>query len=241
MKFIKKLALGFFRFFYPSFLHYKKSYSQDGEDMIINSFYEGIKGYKGFYIDVGAHHPYRFSNTAFFYKKGWKGINIEPTPSLIKIFNKQRKRDINLNYGVSDTKEKLTFFEFDEPAINSFDEKLSNYRNENTKYKIIAKQEIEVLTLKEILNKHLPKKQKIDFLSIDVEGLDLRVLKSNDWEKFRPKYVLVEDLNNSSKLEQSEVLKFLKNHGYGLVGKSRRTFILKDKKNNEIQVSIIDF
>jgi hypothetical protein len=75
---------------------------------------------KGFYIDVGAHHPFRFSNTALFYKKGWQGINIEPDPSLIKNFNKYRTRDINLNFGVANEEKDLNFFIFNEPAFNTF-------------------------------------------------------------------------------------------------------------------------
>ena len=59
-----------------------KSYSQEGEDMVLRSFFEGQKNYKGFFVDVGAHHPYRFSNTLHFYKKGWRGINIDPQPGM---------------------------------------------------------------------------------------------------------------------------------------------------------------
>jgi hypothetical protein len=82
----------------PQHLHKNGSYSQDGEDMVLKVFfYENKRKYEGFYIDVGAHHPFRFSNTAFFYQKGWRGINIEPTPDLIKKFKRYRKRDINLN------------------------------------------------------------------------------------------------------------------------------------------------
>ena len=77
------------------------SYSQEGEDMVLRSFFEGKKNYKGFYIDVGAHHPYRYSNTLYFYKKGWCGINIEPTPGAIKTFNFFRRRYININFGIS--------------------------------------------------------------------------------------------------------------------------------------------
>src|ERR1700687_2725090 len=91
------------------FIHLN-SYSQEGEDMVINSFFEGKKKYKGFFVDVGAHHPYRYSNTLFFYRKGWRGINIEPTPGATKLFNTFRRKDTNLNIGISDKKEKLTFY-----------------------------------------------------------------------------------------------------------------------------------
>jgi hypothetical protein len=61
-----------------------KSYSQEGEDMILNRIFEGKC--QGFYVDIGAHHPRRFSNTYFFYKHGWTGINVEPNPDVVRIF-----------------------------------------------------------------------------------------------------------------------------------------------------------
>ena len=69
-------------------------YSQNGEDLILNRFLENKKN--GFYIDIGAHHPIRFSNTYLFYKKGWRGINIDAMPGSMDLFNKIRSRDINI-------------------------------------------------------------------------------------------------------------------------------------------------
>lgn len=210
----------------PSLLYASKSYSQDGEDMLLKAFYEGKKNYKGFYVDIGAHHPYRFSNTAYFYERGWQGINIEPTPSLIKTFRQTRKRDINLNVGISDSSGKMTFYEFNEPALNSFDKTLSLSR-ENKQYKIIAQTEIEVFTLKQILSEHLKQNQHIDFMNIDVEGLDMNVLRSNDWSKYTPDYILVEGKFNANQLDNNEIYAFLKNKKYNLVGRTKRTFLFQ--------------
>src|SRR5262249_32770188 len=77
-----------------------KSYSQEGEDMILNRIFGEKKS--GFYVDVGAYHPKRFSNTYFFYKKGWRGINIDAMPGSMKPFNAKRNRDINVETPVSD-------------------------------------------------------------------------------------------------------------------------------------------
>ncbi|MCD7914177.1 MAG: hypothetical protein LUG96_02180 [Tannerellaceae bacterium] len=73
---------------YPSLLYGSTSYSQEGEDIVLNFLFENKEGYKGFYVDIGTHHPFRFSNTAYFYKQGWQGINIEPTPGAIEVFNR---------------------------------------------------------------------------------------------------------------------------------------------------------
>ncbi len=204
------------------------SYSQEGEDMVLRSFYEAKKNYKGFYVDVGAHHPYRYSNTNYFYKKGWKGINIEPTPGAIRAFKIFRKRDINLNIGISDKSDKLLFYCFNEPALNGFSKEVSEERDKtSTRYKIIEEIEVETQPLSAVLDKYLPKNQQIDFLSIDVEGLDLLVLKSNDWKKYKPAYILVEDSINFTSLADSEVHEFLEKQGYAIIAKTMRTLFFK--------------
>ncbi len=71
----------------------------------------------GFYVDVGAHHPLRFSNTYKFYKRGWHGINIDAMPGSMDLFNRLRHRDINLERAVSDSKQILTYYAFNEPAL----------------------------------------------------------------------------------------------------------------------------
>jgi FkbM family methyltransferase len=212
-------------------IHYFKavnSYSQEGEDMVLRSFYEGKKNYKGFFVDVGAHHPYRFSNTQHFYKKGWRGINIEPTPGAIKAFNIFRKNDINLNIGISSVKDKLTFYCFNEPALNGFSKEISQERDSTSaKYHITREVEIETWPLSEVLDKYLPAGQQIDFLTIDVEGLDLQVLKSNNWAKYKPSYILVEDRIDFENLTSSEVYTYLEKQGYQLVAKTLRTLFFK--------------
>lgn len=205
-----------------------RSYSQEGEDMVLRSFYEGKKNYKGFYVDIGAHHPYRFSNTHYFYKKGWKGINVEPTPGAIKAFNLFRRRDINLNVGISSDIDTLTFYCFNEPALNGFSKEISEERDKtSSKYKIVKEVAITTYPLAHVLDKYLPSSQKIDFLTIDVEGLDLQVLKSNNWVKYKPSYILVEDRINFDNIRDSEIYVYLEEQGYQLVAKTLRTLFFK--------------
>ena len=196
--------------------------------MVLRSFFEGQKNYKGFFVDVGAHHPYRYSNTLYFYKKGWRGINIEPTPGAISAFNIFRKRDINLNIGISDKSDKLLFYCFNEPALNGFSKELSEERNSTSNlYHITKEIEVETHPLSYVLDKYLPENQQIDILSIDVEGLDLMVLRSNNWNKYKPLFVLVEDNIDFTNLPQSEIYSFLIAKGYQLVAKTHRTMFFK--------------
>jgi FkbM family methyltransferase len=223
---LKKTILKYFPV--DRFLQSNTSYSQEGEDMVILSFFEGMKGYKGFYVDVGAHHPYRYSNTQHFYNKGWRGINIEPTPGAIKLFNIFRKRDINLNIGVSSVEDTLTFYCFNEPALNGFSKEISEERNAaSNRYHIIKEEEIVTLPLSTVLDRYLPSGQVIDFLTIDVEGLDMQVLQSNNWQKYRPTYLVVEDTINFTDLASSEVHQYLTDKGYKLVAKTLRTLFFK--------------
>ena len=203
-----------------------KSYSQEGEDMILRRLFEKQK--TGFYVDVGANHPKRFSNTFFFYKKGWRGINIDAMPNSMILFNKIRARDINLEVPVSDKKEKLKYYMFNEPALNGFSKDLTEKRDGKDNYKIISEKNMATSTLEEILEKYLPYGQEIDFMSIDVEGLDLQVLKSNNWKKFRPKFVLVEVLGSSIKdIANSEEYKYLAGFGYEIFAKTVNTVIFR--------------
>jgi FkbM family methyltransferase len=198
--------------------------------MILRRLFE--KQSDGFYVDVGAHHPKRFSNTFIFYSKGWKGINIDAMPGSMKAFNKQRPRDKNLEIPIAKEQKNLTYFQFNEPALNGFCEELAVSRDgSSSAYKIISKQNIEAYPLSVILDQHLDTDQSIDFLSVDVEGLDLEVLQSNDWLKFRPKVVLVEILDSFlDTIQNDTVYQFLTAHNYHLYAKAVNTvFFISDK------------
>lgn len=123
--------------------------------------------------------------------------------------------------------EVLTYYEFDEPALNSFCLTLSQHCVNETNYKILAETQLQTQILAEILEKHLPPEQTINFLSIDVEGLDYQVINSNNWDKYKPKVVLTEDLYLKSlkNINTSKICCFLEEKGYVLSAKIMRTLI----------------
>ncbi len=205
-------------------LHAVKSYSQEGEELILSRIFAGRN--HGFYVDVGAHHPRRFSNTLRFYRAGWNGINIEPSPVAIAAFRRERKRDINLQVGVAEQPGTLCYHMFDEPALNTFDAALVNWRLANTPYRLIGTRDVAVERLDSLLRKHLPPGQTIDFMSVDVEGLDLQVLRSNDWEVFRPTCVLAEALGTTlEEVMRSEVFDLMRRNRYRLFSKLYNTVL----------------
>lgn len=207
--------------------HHQLSFSQEGEDRILDRLFE--RQNEGFYVDIGAHHPQRFSNTYLFYLKGWRGINIDAMPGSMELFKKLRPRDINIEAAISDSSEILTYYMFDEPALNGFSEKVSFGRNNRSKNKVVDKRPIRTLQLSEVLDEHLQVGQEIDFLSIDVEGLDYQVLLSNNWSKYKPKIILIEELSASLDFvnSSSKIRILLKDEGYELFAKAFNTSFYK--------------
>lgn len=204
------------------------SYAQEGEDLILHRLFQDRP--RGFYVDVGAHHPVRFSNTYFFYRRGWRGINIDAMPNSMILFNKLRKRDINLEQAVSAQPRRLTYFMLNDPALNGFSRTLSEkyVREGGGAYTILAEIPLETRTLAEILGKHLPAGQAIDFLSIDVEGWEMQVLESNDWERYRPAVILVEALDVPlEEIFANDIYTFLRRQGYDLWAKTLNTLFFR--------------
>lgn len=196
-------------------------YGQDGEDLILNRLLDGQA--QGFYVDVGAHHPVRFSNTYLFYQRGWRGINIDAMPGSMKRFDRVRPRDINIECGVAGSAGRLIYHRFNEPALNTFDAAEAAYKNKPP-YHMIDTVEVAVERLDALLSRYLPTGQQIDFLSVDVEGKDEEVLRSNDWSRYRPRFILAETLRTDMLgLGACPVVQFLSSVGYTPVGKAYNT------------------
>ena len=205
------------------------AYAQDGEDMVLRR----LIGQQdtGFYVDVGAHDPFRFSNTCYFHRRGWRGLNIDADPDAIHAFRRARPGDINLCVGVSDTPGQMIFHRFNEPALNTFDTELAAERIRMPAYRIIERIEVPVRRLDDILAEHVPPGQFIDMLSIDVEGFDAQVLMSNDWSKIRPRFLLVEALRASfDDLPKQASYRLATAADYELVAKTANTLIFQQRQ-----------
>jgi hypothetical protein len=205
--------------------HHNLSFSQEGEDCILQRIFE--RNSTGFYVDVGSHHPQRFSNTYRFYLRGWRGINIDPIPGGMAYFDKVRPRDINLEMGISNSPGKLLYYAFEEAALNTFDPEVAK-KVEST---LMSKNLIQVLPLADVLDLYLDVGQHIDFLSVDAEGFDLTILQSNDWSRYRPSYVLAEalEMQGVSHVLNSKIHEYMCTVGYELFAKSINTLIYANK------------
>ena len=197
---------------------YNYSFSQGGEDVILANLFSHKA--KGFFVDIGAFHPYRLSNTFLFYRKGWNGINIDAAPGSMEPFNKLRPRDINIEAAISENKEQLTYYFLGKGnPMNTFSKDFLDKLG----YKDKIEKVIDITTqrLDSILEKYASGKE-INFMSVDVEGLEISVLRSNNWDKFRPNVILLEtfELMNDRNDYDVEVKNFLYGKGYKVVCKT---------------------
>lgn len=202
-------------------IHTVAIFSQDGEEVFLREFFGNKK--IGFYVDVGAYHPFRFSNTAWAYEKGWNGINIEPNIEGYKKFIRFRERDINLNCGISDKECRLPYYEFDEGAYNTFSQE-----NILVDRKVRRISQLPMRRLDSIFSEYHVK--MIDFLDIDVEGNELNVLYSNNWNLYRPTIVLCEQIIGMEDIIYSDIYSFMKQNGYDAISKYNRTVIYKESR-----------
>lgn len=210
----------------------QRSYAQEGEDLLLRRFLN-VRG-PGFYVDIGAHHPMKFSNTYFYYRLGWSGINVDALPGSMSLFRKLRPRDVNIEAAISSTASTLTYTMFIEPALNTFDEPLARQRAAEGNA-VVQTVPMHTRRLEDLLGEHVRDNQPIDFMSVDVEGLDLDVLKSNDWSRFRPTVVLAEASGVAApsvrEVESSEIHEFMSRQDYELVAKAYLTAFYRDRQS----------
>ena len=196
----------------------RKSYAHSEEDLFI---LKKFKNKKGFYVDVGCHHPTRLNNCHLLYKNGWKGINIDISEFSIRLFNIVRRKDVNINLAVSLKQKKVRFY---------YDKPMSLYISLNKRKELNRFREIKSDTLTSIIDKTKYLNKKIDFLSIDAEGKDFEVLKSLNFKKYDPKYICIEIYSHrivNFNIKKNEVYKFLIKKNYKLLLNKRENFFFK--------------
>jgi FkbM family methyltransferase len=177
------------------------SYAQNFEDVMVARLFDA--GYRGLYVDIGAAHPDFLSVTRHFYDQGWSGINVEPTFRFYPLLCEARPRDVNLQCAIGNSSGLATFYEIPKVAENSTLEPAVADRLAATEL-TATPHEVEVVRLADICDTHV-KDRTIDFMKIDVEGGELGVLQSGDWERFRPRLLIVEATVVNSKEENWQI------------------------------------
>lgn len=202
------------------------TYSADGEDIVLEKLFRNQK--TGLYVDVGCFHPRLFSNTYKLWKRGWHGINIDPNPEVMSLYRHERPRDTNLELGVAKTAEEKVYYNFTNAGVNTFDEAHAKEKGAKEWNQLVSETKITCQPLSEILAEHTGG-QTIDVLDVDVEGMDLEVLQSSDWGRFRPRVVLVEDRDFRTQVTASDAYLYLTQQGYVFHAYNNITLIMLDK------------
>ena len=189
------------------YFFYKKTYSMEGEDLII---LKNIREAKNkFFVDVGCYHPLHINNTFLLYKNGWRGINIDVSDYSTELFKFIRPKDINVVSAISEKNSEVTlYFQKKISQLTTIKKEVSIKRMQGE----INKKVIKSTTLNLVLGKTRYKNQKIDFLNIDIEGADFEALKSLDFDIYRPKLICIEI--DAKEILNSSIYKYLINLNY---------------------------
>ena len=209
---------------------FKSSQSQFGEDKKIIKLFH--KNKKGIYLDVGCFHPIRLNNTYLMYKLDWKGINIDLNPLSIELFNVARPNDINICAALSSKKSTETvYFDHSLSSLNAISKEHILFLKKAFGLNKLQKRKIKTITLTSILKKN--KIRKIDFMNIDIEGSELKVLKTINFNYFDIKVICIEVLNQfftkRAKINKDKIIKILKQNNYTLKFKTFANYVFIKK------------
>ena len=178
------------------------TYAQHGEDLFLAEYFAGRTGV---YLDIGASHPFRISNTYLLYRQGWSGVTVEPIEQLYLKHKRWRVRDQQCCEAVGEVSGELTFYELIPSVLSTFDSESASLAIKRGG--VLKRQRlVNMTTISDIMQKYFFDKQ-IDLLSIDAEGLDYAILAGNNWNKYRPRIVLFEKNDSGSDLAESLLLK----------------------------------
>jgi FkbM family methyltransferase len=209
------------------------SFSQYAEDLFVSRIFQFPR--VGRYVDVGAAYPILHSNTFRFYLRGWYGLTIEPNLALVEQHRKVRPNDTCVPVGIGCVPGARQYYQFDPPDYNTFDPLMAG-KVRKLGVRPLGQVAIPVRPLSDVLSDHLGTVD-LDLMSVDCEGLDLDVLQSNNWSRFRPSLLLVEDhagtLGNAL---NSPVALFVAAQGYVLVARLNYTsvFVANEAMNRVV-------
>jgi FkbM family methyltransferase len=173
-------------------IYYRKSWSQCGEDLILRYLFDLLHIARPSYIDIGAHHPWHYNNTYLFYRQGARGVNVEPDPELHAGLRRWRRRDLNLNTGIGPNEAEMDFYVMSSRTLSTFSAAEARKYVEQHGQRIVDTRRIKVQTFAQAVARlgRTP-----DLVSLDVEGLDLDILRSIDFSRHRPHAFCVETIS----------------------------------------------
>jgi methyltransferase FkbM-like protein len=200
------------------------SYSQFGEDLVVLNHFSEFDNSSGRFIDVGAFHPFKYSNTMLLSKLGWRGINIDCDQAKIRNFEELRPRDENVCAAVADAPRDMIWLEYPSGVTNRLADS-----EENDLLSLCGEtpsriSPVKAMTLTRIIEQSAFRGQHLHYLNVDCEGQDLSVLKGLDFSRYQPDLITVEAFNKAAR---PELTAFLAAHGYELTDIVHLTLFFK--------------
>jgi FkbM family methyltransferase len=209
-----------------------RCYAQCGEDLVVAGILEHLKIKQPTYLDIGAFLPILANNTYLLYQAGGRGVLVEPNVDCISTLKSKRPGDVVLNVGVGlDDTEAADYFVMSLMQWNTFDKDEAEKRVRETEGRVKIERVVKMplVNINRIILEHLNGRAP-DYLSIDVEGLDLMILKTLKFEEYRPKVICTETLVTSTMRLKKETFAFLEALGYECRGQTFPNSIFVDKK-----------
>jgi FkbM family methyltransferase len=193
----------------------RESFAQCGEDLIIAYVFNALGRAKIRYLDIGAHHPTYLSNTHYFYLRGHRGVCVEPDASLLAAFRRERAGDTLLNVGIAPEEGEADFYVLTTPTLNTFSKQEAERFASYGQQRIERVERIAIRNVNALIREHFAAAP--DLLSLDVEGLDLQILRSLDFAALGPDVCCVETLSyteDKSERKLTEIIDFMASQGY---------------------------
>lgn len=195
--------------------HAQRSYAQCGEDLIIRYVFGALGTTEIRYIDIGAHHPWYLSNTYLLYLNGHRGVCIEPNARLLDEFRRLRPGDTLLNIGVAPQPGLADFYVMTTPTLSTFAQAEAERVAAFGRERVERIERVQIRTVNEVIAGEFSVPPNL--LSLDVEGLDLAILHSLEFDRYAPEVICVETLSyteNQTERKLSEVIEFVCEQGY---------------------------
>jgi FkbM family methyltransferase len=208
------------------------TFSQAGEDRIVWMLAEYLASPVRTYLDIGAADPVRINNTFLFYTAGARGVLVEPNPEMTARLRSKRPRDTVLPVGIgADARNEADFYRTTDPTWNTFDKETAESYETATlgRIKIVEVIKIPLVNINDVVAEHFAGTAP-DFISLDVEGFEVPILKSLNFEKYRPRIFCIETLVAGTVEQKLEAVEFLVSKGYVARGASFVNTILVDQQ-----------
>jgi len=194
----------------------KSSYSQCGEDLIVDFLYSVTGVTKGKFIDIGAHHPTYLNNTYSLYRKGWTGVNVDPLRRNIDLFRKKRSKDVNVCAGIGETTERRLLYVMEPETLSTFDRAVSE-RYSQEGHPAARIEEVELYSVPDFISQFkIP--SAVDLFSIDIEGGEQNVIGEIIANGIEPRVIICETALYSPYIRKAEknneLIERIKSLGY---------------------------